>query len=405
MFFITEIWHRIWRNKARSLLSIIIALFLVFVVGLYMGNIKKNEIALKNIGNAIPVTAQITNLNGSLDIGLEIDTKYLEAFLSADITNPVFTARAGGNLESINRVEPVKICDTAIMGANSLSAFPFMKENEIIFSENWGSAYLSGDKPVCIISESYAETHNITLGDELTFPIYVLKYHQDGITFDYIEVGEPTITVIGIFQQGMGADEIQQMIVPIRWLSKLVKKNGTSFYYDSARGTLRNPLKLNNFKAYMEENNFGEINLEANDRRSGDRLIVQDKIFIETATKLLHNIKMFRIFQHPFFILIVLLIILVSFLNLRSYQKEIAIASSLGRPGLISGFSFFLENLLLYLIGCIAILPILLYITEIGLLEMLYIYLLFIVCASIGIWSALGLLFRFNTLELLTRID
>ena len=370
-----------------------------------MGNIKKNEITLKNLGNTIPVTTQITNLNGSMEIGLEITVDTLKTFLSAGISDPIYTARAGGNLEPVNRVEPLKICDTTIMGVNSLMALPLVKEDEIIFYKDWDKTYMEGNQPFCIVSETYALEHNISLGDTLTFPIYVFKYLPDGISFEYIKVGEPTLTVIGIINQGMVTEDTQQMIVPVNWLCKLVEENGVSFYYDSARGIISNPLKLNDFKSYMEEKNIGEINLHANDRRSGDKLIVQDKIFIETASKLQHNIKMFQTFQIPFFVLVILLIVLVSFLILRSYQKELAISNSLGRPKILSGVSFFLENLSLYLLGCIIILPILLHVTGIGLTEMLFIYILFLICACVGIWGALCFLLRFDTMALLTKID
>lgn len=405
MFFLLEIWRHIWRNKGRSLLSVGIAALLVSFVGLYMGNIKKNEVTLKSLANTIPVTAQISNRNGSRDIGLEITTNSLDTLLSADITKPVYTAQVGGNLELINRVEPVKVCDTQIVGVNSTLALPFLKDDGITFGDGWDETYLERKKSLCIISEDYAKEHDINIGDTLSFPLYIYKYNKDGLSFKFIKVGEPNLTVIGIYQQGNMSDVIQQMVVPVNWLRSFVEESGTAFYYDSARCTIKNPLKLNDFKVYMEKMNFGEVDLEADDRRSGDKLIIQDKIFIETASKLQENLNTLRWFQIPFFIIIILLIILVSFLILRSYQKDMAIASSLGRPKLLSGTSYFLENLLLYLLGCILVLPMLIGITGIGLANMLPICLLFLGCACIGIWVALALLVRFDTLALLTKID
>jgi hypothetical protein len=382
-----------------------IAALLVSFVGLYMGNIKKNEVTLKSLANTIPVTAQITNRNGSREIGLEITTNSLDALLSADITDPVYTAQAAGNLDPINRVEPVKICDTAIVGANSLLALPAVTSDGVTFGDGWDKTYLEGDKPLCVVSEAYAIRHDISIGDTLSFPMYIYKYNKDGLSFKFIEVGEPTLTVIGILQQENMSDATLQMLVPINWLRLLVEESGTNFYYDSARCTIKNPLNLNDFKAYMEETSFGEVNLEADDRRSGDKLLIQDKIFIETASKIQDNLNMFRWFQIPFFIIIVLLIILVSFLVLRSYQKNMAIASSLGRQKLLSGTSYLLENLLLYLTGCIFVLPMLVGVTGIGIVGMLPIFLLFLGCACIGIWVALVLLLCFDTLVLLTKID
>lgn len=405
MFFISEIWCRIWRNKERSLLSICIAALLVSFVGIYMGNIKKNEITLQSLSDTIPVAAQITNRNGSRDIGLEINTNTLDKLLSEYITDPIYTAQAGGNLDPINRVEPVKMCDTVIVATNHVSGVPFIAGDGITFLEGWDETYLGKDKALCMVGERYAARHDISIGDTISFPLYVIKYEKDGMSSKFVEVGQPSLTVIGTFRGENEIDESHRMVVPVNWLRLYVEDKDIPFYYDSARCTVKDPLNLNEFKSYMEEMNFGAVDLKASDRRSGDKLIVQDKIFIETASKIQDNLKMFKMFQVPFFILIVLLIILVSFLILRSYQKDMAIASSLGRQKVLSGVSFFLENLILYLLGCIIVLPVLISITGIGIISMLSIYLLFLGCACIGIWGALLLLLRFDTLALLTKID
>ncbi|MBE5967446.1 MAG: ABC transporter permease [Lachnospiraceae bacterium] len=405
MFFLSEIRRHIWRNKGRSLLSVGIAALLVSFVGIYIGNIRKNEVALKSLADTITVTAQITNQNGSRLIGLEIMTNRLDALLSADITEPLYTAQAGGNLELINRVEFVKACDTTIIGANSLQALLSVSGEEIIFADGWDETYLEGKEPVCVVSESYAARHDISIGDTLSFPMYIYKFNKDGYTFNFIKVGEPSLTVIGTFQQGSDSSDTQNMIVPINWLRLFVEESGNTFYYDSARCTIKNPLYLNDFKAYMKEKHFGEAVPKADDRRSGDELIVQDRIFIETASKLQENIKTFRWFQIPFFLIIILLIQLVSFLILRSYRQEMAIASSLGHPKLSGAASYFLETMFLYLSGCILVLPMLMGVAGIGFANMMLIFLLFFICACIGIWVALLLLLRFDTIALLTKID
>jgi hypothetical protein len=405
LFFLSEIRRHIWRNKGRSLLSVGIAALLVSFVGIYIGNIRKNEVALKSLADTITVTAQITNQNGSRLIGLEIMTNRLDALLSADITEPLYTAQAGGNLELINRVEFVKACDTTIIGANSLQALLSVSGEEIIFADGWDETYLEGKEPVCVVSESYAARHDISIGDTLSFPMYIYKFNKDGYTFNFIKVGEPSLTVIGTFQQGSDSSDTQNMIVPINWLRLFVEESGNTFYYDSARCTIKNPLYLNDFKAYMKEKHFGEAVPKADDRRSGDELIVQDRIFIETASKLQENIKTFRWFQIPFFLIIILLIQLVSFLILRSYRQEMAIASSLGHPKLSGAASYFLETMFLYLSGCILVLPMLMGVAGIGFANMMLIFLLFFICACIGIWVALLLLLRFDTIALLTKID
>lgn len=370
-----------------------------------MGNIHKNETTLKNLGDTIPVTAQITNRNGSRLIGLEIRTSRLDELLSADITEAIYTAQAGGNLDPINQVEPVKACDTLILATNSLQGMPSVSREEITFADGWNETYLEGDEPVCVVSEIYAGRNDISIGDSLSFPMYTYKFNKDGYSFNYIKLGEASLTVIGIFQNGSGSLDTQNMIIPINWLRLFVEDSGNSFYYDSARCTINNPLNLNEFKAYMKEQNFGEVIPDADDRRSGDELIIQDKIFIETASKLQENLEIFRRFQLPFFLIIILLILLVSFMIMRSYRQEMAVASSLGRPKLSVSILYFLETLALYLAGCIFVFPLLISVTGIAVTNLITVYLLFLGCACIGICIALALLLRFDTIALLTKID
>ena len=221
-----------------------IAALLISFVGLYMGNIRKNEKTLKNLGDTIPVTAQITNRNGSRLIGLEIRTSRLDALLSPDITEAVYTAQAGGNLDPINQVEPVKACDTLILATNSLQGMPSVSREEITFADGWNETYLEGDEPVCVVSEIYAGRNDISIGDSLSFPMYTYKFNKDGYSFNYIKLGEASLTVIGIFQNGSGSLDTQNMIIPINWLRLFVEDSGNSFYYDSARCTINNPLNL-----------------------------------------------------------------------------------------------------------------------------------------------------------------
>ena len=406
MFYILEIWHHIWRNKGRSLLSIGIAAVLVSFVGLYIGNIRKNELALKSLADTIPVKVQVTNRNGSRLLGLEITSKSLNALLSAGIKDPVYTARAGGKIEPVNQMEYVRICDTYIVGVNSLHALPAVGSDEIAFEEGFNESYLEGDQSQCVVTWGYARKHDISIGDTLSFPMYVYKFSKDDSSFRYIAVGEQELTVIGILGQDSGtSDGTIDMLVPVKWMQSAVEEAGVDFNYDSAYGMIQDPLKLNEFKAHMEEARFREVKAEEMDTRSGDGLIIQDKIFIETASKLQENIKMLSRFQFPFYICIVLLVILVSFLVLRSYRQEIAIASSQGRPRLDSAVSLFFENLLLYLVGCIVATPVLMGAVGVSGVSLLLINLIFLSGAGIGIGGALALLLRFDTLVLLTRID
>lgn len=407
MFFLSHIWRNIGRNKIRSLLTIAITLLLLSFVGVYLGNVEKNQSALNKLADSIPVAVQIMNPNGTQNIGLEIDKDKVDALISSGIRNPVYTAQAGGNLEPINRVEHVKACDTGIVGANNFAAFTSVSPESVKMINGKNTSFLEGNEPVCLISQSYETRHNIALGQKLTFPLYTYYYKADGISFEFKPVGEANLTVVGTFPDEAANDNgaAKDMIVPVNWFRLFVEKNKGSFYYDSFRGMVGNPLRINDFKGNMEKLSFSEIHAEAPDQHNGNALMIQDKIFIETAEKLRQNVETLQRFQLPIFIVVSLLMVLVAFLLLRNRRKEIAIASSLGQKKVVSAAQLFVEEMLLVLAGCVLAVPILSVAVGTGWRESVMACLPFLGCSCLGIWVAILMLLRFDTLSLLTKVD
>lgn len=407
MFFLSHIWRNIFRNKIRSLLTIGITMLLLSFVGVYLGNVEKNQSALNKLADSIPVAVQVMNPNGTQNIGLKIDTNKVDALLSSGIRNPAYTAQAGGNLEPINRVEHVKACDTSIVGANNFAAFASVSSESVKMINGKNTSFLEGNEPVCLISQNYAARHNIVLGQKLTFPLYTYYYKADGISFEFKSAGEANLTVIGTFldeaaiNNGAGKD----MIVPVNWLRSFVERSKVPFYYDSFRCTVKNPLQLNVFKANMEKLYFSEVQADAPDQRNGNALMIQDKVFIETAEKLRQNVETLQRFQLPIFIVVSLLMVLVTFLLLRNRRKEIAIASSLGQKKAVSAAQLFVEEMLLVLAGCVLAVPILSIAVGTGWRESVMACLPFLGCSCLGIWVAILMLLRFDTLSLLTKVD
>lgn len=404
MFLFQEICHHINRNRWRSLLLIGVAALMVSCIALYAGNIEKNETALKNLAQAIPVTVQVVGSNGQQNIGLEIENRYIKALLSSDIKAPLYTALAAGNYEEKNRAGAVKSCDTQIIGVNSSDALLLSANEQILYAEGFDKTVFAGEKPVCLVSKDYAAKHKISIGDILRFPLYITKYDGAGAQFRFVEVGQAELQVIGEYQAGSNiSTESYNMAVPVQWLHSFVESNGIDYYYTSFQATLKNPLQLNAFKEQMKKNHFREVDINSYEERKGDRLLINDKLFIETSNGIIANISIFRLFQLPFFMLIILLLTFILFLVLRNSRRDMAIACSLGCSKQMCGLRYFAENMILMIAGCIIALPLLL--LTIGLAEMLLIYLLFFICAFIGIISALALLLRFDSMELLTKTD
>ena len=406
MFFLSLVWRNIWRNKVRGLLTVGIVMFLLLFVGVYLGNEEKNQSALDKLSDTVPVDVQVTNADGSQNIGLEINTKRVDSLLSQGIRNPVYTAQAAGNLELINRVKHVKVCDTRIVGANDLAAFASVSQKTVKLMQGRNVSFLAGKEPVCIVSESYAARHHVAVGNMLMFPLYITHYNSDGSSFQFVSLGQAKLTVIGLFRdEASETGAVKDLIVPVSWLRSFAEKAGETFYYDSFRCAIKNPMQLNVFKADMENLLFTEIKPDASDKHSGESLVIQDKVFIENATKLSQNITLLRRFQFPIFLMVVLLLMLVMFLLMRSRRREIAVASSLGQKKIVSAAELFVENIILVFVGCILAVPILVIGIGTSLQEAVMICLLFLGCSCLGIWAALFMLLRFDTLSLLTKLD
>lgn len=407
MFFLSHIWLNIWRNKIRGLLTIGITMLLLSFMGVYLGNVEKNQITLNKLSGLIPVEALITNQNGTRNVGLEIDTNKADSLLSSKIQNPVYTAQAAGNFELINRVEHVRSCDTSIVGANNFSAFTSVSPETVKMATGRSSSFLTGNEPVCLVSNSYSAKHGIALGQKLRFPLYTYYYNADGSSFTIKTVGNAELTVIGTFlDETTNSDAAEKdMIVPVGWLRSFVERNNVPFYYDSFRFALKNPLQLNEFKSNMANLYFSEVRADAPDQRIGNTLMIQDKIFIENATKLRQNVDTLQHFQLPVFIITILLMVLVMFLLLRSRRREIAIACSLGQKKILIALELFVEGLLLVLAGCVLAVPVLCASIGSGLWDGVAICLPFLGCSCLGIWIALFMLLRFDVLSLLTKMD
>ena len=407
MFLISEIINHVRRNKGRSFLVCGVAALLISCITLYSGNILNNETMLQNLSQAIPVTMQVVGRSGTEQIGLEIDTKHLDALLSSDIKNPLYTALAGGNIEKENQIGAIKSCDTQIIGVNKIAALSSsVTKEQVSFIDGWDEDAFADTKSVCIVSEAYAARHHVSLGDTLNFPLYVLSYNSDEITFHFVEVEEASLQVVGTYELGETITaEANNMVVPVNWLRPFIENQDIDFNYSSFQCTVRDPLQLNKFKADMREKHFKEVNSDSPEERIGDALQINDKLFIQAADGIQQNLDIFRWFQVPFYALVVIIIIFVLFLILRSSRTDMAIAISLGRTKGMCAVRYFCENILLMLLGGIIVLPMLIGVTGIGLWEIITIYMMFLICACIGIFIALYLLLRFDTLAMLTKID
>ena len=341
-----------YRRKLLTLLRVFLACFLLLCLELYAGTIQRNKMALDQVGKELPVEVTVVSTDGTQDVGIRIEESKIEGLLATGIKAPVYSTQIAGNIDPVNQLDPVKSCDTSLYGINTLDGFSFLENDSVTFASGFDKTFVESQDPVCVLSTKYAITHNLQVGDNLTLPVYSIDYDQTGYSFQFGSLGTVSLEVIGTFEEASGGQSTVNGIVPIAWVRTLYENNELPFFYHSFNGVVNNPLELNSFKVAVEELGFREVNPTAADLRTGNALIIHDKVFRETAERLQGNLRLFKLFMPGFCVLLCALVLVITFFVLRSSRKNIALAYAFGKPLVLLGFTLLLDNLLLSLIGC-----------------------------------------------------
>lgn len=386
------------RSRGRSVLVLCIAALLAACMAFYVGNIGVNKAALQSLSDSVPVTVRITSRNGAKTAGLNIEAKPFDHLTEAGVHDVRCTAVAAGAFSPEVRAQEMFLGgDTIVRAGNSLEALELSADN-LHFADGQSAAFLSGDSAQCVIGEDYAERTGLHPGDTLSLEIYTVRQSRNGTIYQMI--GDAALEIIGTHSAPGGAD----VILPVNFLRTEAETAGVSFLYDSCSALVDDSTHLKDFKAEMQKY-FMDINPSAEDPNAGDALSVEDELFVKTASRLRQNIALFQSMLVPFFALIIGLVMLTTFLTMRSTRRDMAIARSLGVSKCRCAAPNFISTVLLDMLGCAVILPILSAALHIPALSAHAIFGLFTLCAALGTAAALLCLLRFDTLTLLTQVD
>lgn len=386
------------RSRGRSVLVLCIAALLAACMAFYVGNIGVNKAALQSLSDSVPVTVRITSRNGAKTAGLNIEAKPFDHLKEGGVHDVRCTAVAAGAFSPEVRAQEMFLGgDTIVRAGNSLEALELSADN-LHFADGQSAAFLSGDSAQCVIGEDYAERTGLHPGDTLSLEIYTVRQSMNGTIYQMI--GDAALEIIGTHSAPGGAD----VILPVNFLRTEAETAGVSFLYDSCSALVDDSTHLKDFKAEMQKY-FMDINPSAEDPNAGDALSVEDELFVKTASRLRQNIALFQSMLVPFFALIIGLVVLTTFLTMRSTRRDMAIARSLGVSKWRCAAPNFISTVLLDMLGCAVILPILSAALHIPALSAHAIFGLFTLCAALGTAAALLCLLRFDTLTLLTQVD
>lgn len=385
-----EIKCNMTRAPVRSILIACVSALIVCGMALYLRNIQVTEEALDGLARQMPVTVRITNRDGSLHEELGIRGEDVDYLLESGVRDPVYTATfTAGQIGAIH-------------GTNTLGSLEGLSGSDFTFLDGWDESFPESRKPVVALREDIARENGWRLGDKLNLEFSMV----DRVRNTSPRAGSYAVTLVAAFPGDPGT---VRAIMPADWLrgiAEIASPAGASILvYDSFHAILDEPRELNAYKDAAEEWGFHERSALANPGMEGDTLSVEDEMYIKTAGELMETLHLYRAFLPPFFGLVTSIMAMVTFLALRSCRRQIAIASSLGRPKFRNAAAHFCGAVIVQLAGCL--LALLALFLTVDLPPWLAGITLgaFSLCALGGTAVALLFLFRFDTLTLLTKDD
>ena len=404
MFFLREIRYQL-RKAGTTLLTLALSVLLLASMALYLGSLRSNEEALNNLANVIEVPVRVSDPTGKSFVGLKIPAGLYDALSAADVVDLRSSAQAVAAMSKESRAIPPDEggVDTTISAANCWEQFSGVPLEKVTFAARFDETLFAEAEGMAVVTGKFAEQYHLSPGGSFSLQLFVRNRSDNGSIW-YSELGEATLQVAGILDVTTTGAAASDLYVPIAWLREKTENAKLAFFYNNISARLADPLRLNEFKKEMMESGFHKA---SNDNRNltDNVLVVSDELFIRTSRELQKNVSMFQGFLISFFLLVVFLSALSLFLILRGSRRELAVASSLGRSKIKSGMAQFAAVFLISLLGCGLALPIMLLGGGLSVQSSLSVCALFLLCNAVGTILALILLLRFDTMELLTKVD
>lgn len=409
MFVIHTIYKNISRHRKKSFLSIVISTMIVLFLLLYMENIERNKAQLIKISQTIPVTGRVCNIDGSQDVGLQIDFENLNKINETNLVkNEVFTIQAYADLATRSYEGRSHRPEFSFVGSNSFSAFSAFSSKDVSYIDNYDKSFLNGYEPICIVRNRFMKEQKISPGDELEIVVYAPEYDSEGwYTFKYKKIDVVKLKVIGSYYADTNilSDKMPDIISPIGFVESVYEAADIKCYASAARFNLKDPIKINEFKSEMQKIGFSSTDMQAGFSRVGEALTINDETFIMSATQLTESFNLLKSFALLIFIIVGLIGFIVSYLLMQSRQNEFAIMRSLGTSKRKSFKIIFLESMILVILGIIIGAIISAFFVNVKIKTMGFVLIAFLIFYMMGTAIALLLLNRFSVMTVLSKID
>lgn len=408
MFFLRTALRNIWRFKIKSILTILICIFIISLLNVYWGNIESNRKQLIDMADTMPIYCRISNLVGSRVAGLDIPELTINNLQSSSyVKNLVYTVRlmAGeGEFSIEDWKEHLNISAIAI---NSIQGVEGIDKDKITLKEGINLDFLKASENYCIVSKRCMEEHRWKIGDTVSLNLYYY-FHKYEFALKIEPLNIVSFEIVGSME-GAAFDDSgylpPEILLPVEAVRDIYHSREIPFSADSAFFYLADPLQLNKFKEEMKEFHLLQLSSSAKDSDKGNALSVNDSVFITAANRLRQGMGTLLDFL-PIVLLIVIFIgYITSYLLVYSRKKDFFIMRSLGFRHREASLIFFMEQLTLALCGALiqSILS-LIFITH-NVSMVFAVNFGFIICFMMGEVIAVWMLGRGNVMEALSQND
>ncbi len=327
-------WESLIRNRKKTVLNLAVCLMTVVLLNVFAGNIAGVYRQLNELPQVIKVDAIISNFCGNMDAGLDIRRQDMEAVLDSEyIENPVFTTRLKFGFGEFGVEDYLGKLNYFACAANSIEGIPGLTYEDITMTDNTtADEFFSSTKPLCLIDKALLEKNGLSVGDEVMLTCFCYRY--EAYHMIYLDpLTSQNFTIAGTMDiKDYHGDGVQPEIVfPLSTTIDIFDENGREFSADSGSFRVKDPYKLNEFKAQMHDIGFLPVNFKAEFQYDGNALVVKDETFVSSARQLFKN-RDLLLWILPFLVLAVLCVGFVTAqLLMKERRAEYAIMRSLGQ--------------------------------------------------------------------------
>lgn len=218
----------------------------------------------------------------------------------------------------------------------------------------------------CLMPDTVMERLDLELGDSTQIAIrYWVNNMAYEVLWEFIPVGRFTQSgadpnIYAPLTLWCDQDWItgQEDILPygqrVSTQIRTPRERDQLFYFNSRFSTclftLTDPSRLDELRDYLQENSYTRVDAH---RASRSAMLLYDRAFVETISGLGRYISLSRLLFPVLFVLVAVLGFIISWLLINARRMEFAILRGLGTGRCRVFLSFFLEQAILCLLGCV----------------------------------------------------